>query len=216
MVTIEEESVSYNGRVVLRDVSLTIRPQERVALVGRSGAGKSTLLKLLYQRQVSGAALVPQDGALVKTLSVYHNVYMGRLDRHGTFYNLLNLAWPRRRDVEAVRDVLIKFRLDDKIFTLAGELSGGQQQRTAVARAIYQGGDMLLGDEPVSAVDEHQGRAVLEAINESYDTVILAMHDVKLALAYTDRVIGLKDGEILFDMPTAGLKASDIDHVYTG
>ncbi len=216
MVTIQDESVSYNGRVVLHDVSLTIRPQERVALVGRSGAGKSTLLKLLYQRQVSGAALVPQDGALVKTLSVYHNVYMGRLDRHGTFYNLLNLAWPRRREVAAVKDVLIKFRLDDKIFTPAGELSGGQQQRTAVARAIYQGGDMLLGDEPVSAVDEHQGRAVLEAINESYDTVILAMHDVKLALAYTDRVIGLKDGKILFDMPTAGLTTSDIDHVYTG
>ncbi|MEE8516121.1 MAG: ATP-binding cassette domain-containing protein [Alphaproteobacteria bacterium] len=216
MVTIQDESISYNGRVVLRDVSLTIRPKERVALVGRSGAGKSTLLKLLYQRQISGAALVPQDAALVKTLTVYHNVYMGRLDRHGTFYNLLNLAWPQHREVEAVKDVLIKFRLDDKIFTPAGELSGGQQQRTAVARAIYQGGDMLLGDEPVSAVDEHQGRAVLEAINESYDTVILAMHDVKLALAYTDRVIGLKDGEILFDMPTAGLKTSDIDHVYTG
>lgn len=215
MVTIQDENVSYNGRVVLRDVSLTIRPKERVALVGRSGAGKSTLLNLLYRRQISGAALVPQDSALVKTLSVYHNVYMGRLDRHGTFYNLLNLAWPRRREVEAVKGVLAKFRLDDKIFTPAGELSGGQQQRTAVARAIYQGGDMLLADEPVSAVDEHQGRAVLEAINESYDTVILAMHDVKLALAYTDRVIGLKDGEILFDMSTAGLKASDIDHVYT-
>ena len=215
MFDLEQASASYNGRVVLRDISLTIRPGERVALVGESGAGKSTLLNLLYQQHQARAALIPQDPALVWTLSVFHNVYIGSLHRHKSLYNLLNLVRPRAREVERVRPVLRRLGLEDKIFTPAGELSGGQRQRTAVGRALYQGRDVLLGDEPVSAVDVHQARAVLTAINEAHDTVILAMHDVDLALAFTDRVIGLKGGHIALDQPTSGLKPSDLDSLYT-
>ena len=215
MFDLDKASASYNGRVVLRDISLTVRPGERVALVGESGAGKSTLLNLLYQQHQARAALIPQDPALVWTLSVFHNVYIGSLHRHKSLYNLLNLVRPRAREVERVRQVLRRLGLEDKIFTPAGELSGGQRQRTAVGRALYQGRDVLLGDEPVSAVDVHQARAVLTAINEAHDTVILAMHDVDLALAFTDRVIGLKGGHIALDQPTSGLKQSDLDSLYT-
>ena len=215
MFDLDKASASYNGRVVLRDISLTVRPGERVALVGESGAGKSTLLNLLYQQHQARAALIPQDPALVWTLSVFHNVYIGGLHRHKSLYNLLNLVRPRAREVERVRPVLRRLALEDKIFTPAGELSGGQRQRTAVGRALYQGRDVLLGDEPVSAVDVHQARAVLTAINEAHDTVILAMHDVDLALAFTDRVIGLKGGHIALDQPTSGLKQSDLDSLYT-
>ena len=215
MFDLDKASASYNGRVVLRDISLTVRPGERVALVGESGAGKSTLLNLLYQQHQARAALIHHDPALVWTLSVFHNVYIGSLHRHKSLYNLLNLVRPRSREVERVRPVLQRLGLEDKIFTPAGELSGGQRQRTAVGRALYQGRDVLLGDEPVSAVDVHQARAVLTAINEAHDTVILAMHDVDLALAFTDRVIGLKGGHIALDSPTSGLKQSDLDSLYT-
>jgi len=207
-------SLGYNGRAVLRDLSFSIAAGERVALVGASGAGKSTLLAALYAQQKALTALVPQDGALVKQLSVYHNVYIGQLHRHSGIYNLINLLRPVRRHVAEVEVILGGLGLADKLFTAVGELSGGQQQRTAVARALYHGGDVLLGDEPVSAVDGLQSRVVLEAINAAYSTVVLAMHDVSLAIEYTTRIIGLKSGEIVLDVPSAGVSPADLTSLY--
>ena len=210
MFQLDDVEAGYNGRAVLHGVSLSIKPGERVALVGRSGAGKSTLLTLLYEQRKDRAALVPQEAALVRTLSVFHNVYAGRLDRHGALYNIANLIRPMRREVSAVRAVTDSLGLSDKLFEPAGELSGGQQQRTAVARALFHGGDALLGDETVSAVDEHQARAVLGAINAAFGTVVLAMHDTKLALEFTDRIIGLDHGRVVMDEPAAGLSPADL------
>src|ERR1700741_3227767 len=116
--------------------------------MGRSGAGKTTLLNLLYQRLADQVALIPQAAALVETLSGFHNVYMGRLDRRSTLCNLRNLVWPQRRMVGEVTAVLELVGLADKLFARAGELSGGQQQRTSVARALYNGRPVLIGDEP--------------------------------------------------------------------
>lgn len=215
MFELNNESAGYNGKTVLHDISLTVSQGERVALVGPSGAGKSTLLGLLYAQQKHQAALVPQVSALVRSLSVFHNVYIGRLHEHSAWYNLLNLIYPLRKEMDAVLPTLERLGMADKLLTAAGELSGGQQQRTGVARALYHGGVAILGDEPVSAVDAHQSRVVLEAINETYGTVVLAMHDVALALKYTDRLIGLRAGRIIFDSPTRGMKASDLDDFYT-
>src|SRR5437016_14059907 len=105
--------------------------------MGRSGAGKSTLLNLLHARLADKVALIPQAAALVKTLSVFHNVYMGRLDRHPTWYNLRTLVWPARRVVGEVAAVLDLVGLRDALVARAGELSGGQQQRAAGARAAF-------------------------------------------------------------------------------
>lgn len=210
-----EESIGYDGHEVLREISLRIDQGERVALVGKSGAGKSTLLQLFYRQQHAKTAIIPQDLGLVKLLSVFHNVYMARLHRHRTWYNLLNLMRPQRREVAAVRALVEQLQMgEDKLYAPVGKLSGGQQQRTAVARAIHQGEKILMADEPVSSVDEHQSRLVLEAINAAHDTVLLAMHDVDLALAYTDRVVGLKQGRIVMDQPTAELEATDLDCLY--
>lgn len=204
-------SIGYNGVAVLNEITLKIEAGERVAFVGPSGAGKSTLLDTLFRQQPRRAALVPQEYALVKNLSVFHNVYMGRLDRHSSAYNLLNLVHPLRREVEKVEPFLVTMGLEDKRESPVGELSGGQQQRTAVARALFQGGEALLGDEPVSSVDPLQSRKVLNTINNAYGTVVLAMHDVALALEFTHRLIGLKDGRVLFDRPTKSMTAEELD-----
>jgi phosphonate transport system ATP-binding protein len=113
-----------------------------------------------------------------------------------------------------VSSILTTLGLEEKLFTPVGELSGGQQQRTAVARALYHGGDVLLADEPVSAVDGLQSRAVLQAINAAYGTVVLAMHDVTLAIEYTTRIIGLKGGQVVMDVPSAGLSPADLTPLY--
>ncbi|MDE0812215.1 MAG: ABC transporter, partial [Alphaproteobacteria bacterium] len=77
-------------------------------------------------------------------------------------------------------------------------------------------GDALLGDEPVSSVDEHQSQSVLGSINAAYDTTILAMHDVDLALAFCDRIVGLDDGRIVLDSAAANMKRSDLMPLYRG
>lgn len=216
MLALSNASVHYAGQPVLRDVSLQIGAGEKVALVGRSGAGKSTLLRLLYEQHPVDVALVPQELGLVNALSVFHNVYMGRLNRHSALYNLANLLRPFRAEVAAVRPILERLDLDEKLYEPAGQLSGGQQQRTAVARALHHGGAVLMGDEPVSAVDEHQARRVLDAIVEGHDTVVLAMHDTALAIAYSDRIIGLDDGRITLDASSDGMRPGDLDELYGG
>ena len=216
LIDLQDASAGYNGRDVLHRVSLAIEHGERIALVGESGAGKSTLLRLLYQRCPVESSLVPYPLGLVNALTVFHNVYMGRLHRHSAWGNLRNLVRPAAAEVAAVHEILTKLRLDEVMFSTVGELSGGQQQRTAVGRALHQGCGMLLADEPVSAVDMHRARDILESINESNETVVLAMHDRVLALEYTDRVVGIRGGRIVLDQPTKGMKPSDLDSVYTG
>jgi len=200
----------YNGRPVLFDVDLVVRTNERVAVMGRSGAGKSTLLGLLYAQRPDDVALVPQASALVKPLSVFHNVYMGRLDRHSTAYNLRNLVWPATRNVAEVKNVLASVGLEGEIFNAAGALSGGQQQRTSVARALYNGRPILIGDEPVSALDRVQGGNILTLLKGRYETIVLALHDVHHALEHADRIVVLEHGRKIIDEPSGALTANDL------
>ena len=214
MFQLGNEDIGYGDSVVLRDISLSINAGERVALVGKSGAGKSTLLSLLHRRYPKHTALIPQDPGLVRSLSVFHNIYMGSLNRHSSFYNLLNLMWPREAELDRVRPLVEHLNLADKLFVRAGELSGGQQQRTAICRALLQGGEAVLADEPVSAADNHQSRVILDALRECFDTTVLAMHDVDLALEYSSRIIGIKDGTVAYDAPTQDLTRRDLDFLY--
>jgi phosphonate transport system ATP-binding protein len=200
----------YGGRPVLFDIDLTVGVGERIALMGRSGAGKSTLLGLLYAQRPQDVALVPQASALVKPLSVFHNVYMGRLDRHSTAYNLRNLAWPAASEVAEVREVLASVGLEGELFSAAGALSGGQQQRTSVARALYNGRPVLVGDEPVSALDRVQGSDVLSLLRRHHKTLVLALHDVHLALEHADRIVVLEHGRKIIDEPASALTANDL------
>jgi phosphonate transport system ATP-binding protein len=195
---------------VLFDIDLTVRAGERVAVMGRSGAGKSTLLGLLYAQRPADVALVPQASALVRPLSVFHNVYMGRLDRHSTFYNLRNLVWPAAARVAEVHRVLEAVGLEAEIFKTAGALSGGQQQRTSVARALYNGRPILVGDEPVSALDRVQGSEILSLLGRSHETLVLALHDVHLALEHAGRIVAIEHGRKVIDQPSGALTANDL------
>ena len=121
LLQLKDESAGYNGKEILRGLNVTIDPGERIALVGESGAGKSTLLRLFYERLGAKAALMPQDSALVQALTVFHNVYMGRLHQRSVWRNLRNLVLPARADVEEVRKVLVPLRLEEKIFSGVGE-----------------------------------------------------------------------------------------------
>ena len=216
LVDLRNASAGYDGHAVLHDIDLTIHVGERIAVMGRSGAGKTTLLNLLHQQLAEQVALIPQAAALVKTLSVFHNVYMGRLDRHSTWYNLHTLVWPRHSDVSEIESVLDRVGLADKLFAAAGTLSGGQQQRTSVARALYNGRSVVIGDEPVSALDRVQAADILAELCARHETAILALHDIPLALANVDRIVVIDEGRIGLDAPARTLSPADLVPYYGG
>lgn len=210
LLSLRQESAGFAGRPVLHCIDLDIQEGEHVAIMGRSGAGKSTLLQLIYTRLADQAALVPQAAALVGNLSVFHNVYMGRLDRHSALRNLRMLAWPAAAELEVVRHVLEGVGLAEQLRARAGALSGGQQQRVSVARALYNARPVVIGDEPVSALDRRQGAVILCRMAETHGTMILALHDIGLALDYADRVVMLDAGRIVLNSPASAVRDTDL------
>ena len=217
MLNFSGEALSYGRTTVLSDVDFTLRPGERVVLLGRSGAGKSTLLNAAYARMAESfpdIALIPQEHGLVPQLSVFHNVYMGRLDAHGAAYNLANLVWPFRAERRAITPVLETVGLDGFARATVETLSGGQKQRTALARAIHRGGRVLIGDEPVSAVDERHAAALIDELGRRFGTILLALHDEALARRIATRLVGIRAGRIFFDRPTADVSDRDIHDLY--
>ena len=207
-------SAAYDNEPVLHDISLRIERGEKVVIIGPSGAGKSTLLKKMYEAQQQHCAFIHQDFALVPQLSAFHNVCISRLDLNGTLHNLLNLIRPRKDEQQRVLPILESLHMGDKLFTPVHALSGGQQQRVSVARAIYRGSEIVLGDEPVSSIDPHQANAVLNIIKDSAPTVVLSLHDVDLALELFDRIVGLRDGRIFFDLPSADVEQNMLAELY--
>ena len=214
MFQLTNANLGYKQSSVLRNISLEINEGERVALVGESGAGKSTLLAALQSQLQNEVTLIPQDLGLVNNLSVFHNIYIGRLNTYSSVYNLLNLAWPQKREVQKIKPLVERLSLVDKLFKPTGELSGGQQQRTAICRALFQGGSAIIGDEPVSAVDNHMANIIMETLIAKFPTVVLALHDVDLAIKFSTRIIGIKDGAICFDQSTIDLSRQDLDFLY--
>lgn len=214
MLDLESAHASYQDKIVLTDITLHVPAGQKLALIGCSGAGKSTLLKLLYEQRPKDIALVPQDYGLVSSLSVFHNVYMGQLGRQPLWYNLINLIRPLKQPVAEVVQILERLQLSDKLFEPVGQLSGGQQQRTAIARAMMQNGAILFADEPVSSLDEQQSNWVMKLLCQRFETLVLAMHDIDLALRYCDRIVGLDHGRISLDASTSNLQRSDLLDIY--
>ncbi|WP_449429766.1 phosphonate ABC transporter ATP-binding protein [Pseudomonas putida] len=231
-----------HGQVrALEAVSLRIEQGERVAIIGPSGAGKSSLLHLMAtaiepsagrlelfgeqpwalgagarQRLRARVGLVHQAPPLPPRQRVVTAVLAGRLGQWGTLRGLLNLLYPT--DLPGVRQALAELGLADKLFVQCGQLSGGQLQRVGIARALYQRPEVLLTDEPVSAMDPVLADHSLALLNRHAHangvTLVASLHAVDLALAHFPRVIGIREGRVAFDCPAAVVTQQLLDALY--
>ncbi|MFJ4347186.1 phosphonate ABC transporter ATP-binding protein [Pseudomonas sp. NPDC089401] len=231
-----------HGQVrALESVSLHIDKGERVAIIGPSGAGKSSLLHLMAtavqpssghlelfgaqpwamsagarQRLRARIGLVHQAPPLPPRQRVVTAVLAGRLGQWGLLRGLLNLVYPT--DLPGVRQVLAELGLADKLFVQCGQLSGGQLQRVGIARALYQRPDLLLTDEPVSAMDPVLADHSLALLNRHAQangvTLVASLHAVELALAHFPRVIGIREGQVAFDCRAKAVTEHLLDALY--
>lgn len=240
MITLTNVSVTYPGAVeALRPLSLTLAEGGFTVLLGRSGAGKSTLLRclnLLVQptfgsievegigRLVSGpavrrhrcrTAMIFQLHQLLSRYSALHNVLLGRLPYHGTVRSLFPL--PAADQVLALR-CLERVGLLEKAQTRVDSLSGGQRQRVGIARALCQEPRILLADEPVASLDPATAGEVMTLLQDVSRsdrlTAVVSLHQVELAREFAQRVIGLRDGNVVFDGPTDRLDATAVRRIY--
>ncbi len=211
---LRQANLGYQQHQVLRALDLRIARGEKVALLGESGAGKTTLLRHLREQCPQQVAWCPQQSGLVPMLSVFHNIFMGRLEQHGFFYNFANLVHPFKRATAEVAAIAGVVGVQEKLFTSVEKLSGGQQSRTSLARALYQHKPVFIGDEPVSAVDEVQADQLMQLICSRHETVVVALHDVELALRHCSRIIGLRAGVIELDQPAANCSAATLCRLY--
>ena len=224
----------------LVDIDVSIGVGERVALLGASGAGKSTMLDVIAglvaptsgEVEVLGSPIsaldtrslrehrarvgvVRQAHGLPGQLRVIHNVNGGRLGSWSTWRSLTSLIRPHGR--ADVAEALERVGLPGIADRRTDELSGGQQQRVAVARALIQDPDLILADEPVSAIDPTLSDDVLSLLAEptpQHRTLVVSLHDPELARRHVDRVIGLRDGRLAFDVKTADLSHVQLDRLY--
>jgi phosphonate transport system ATP-binding protein len=240
VVALEDVSVRYGAQHALQSITLSIRSGERVALIGPSGAGKSSLLGLLNATvgassgavTVEGSAVrdddrwrrdhgrfvatIPQQLHLTGALRVIHNVNAGRLADWSLARALWSLLSPR--EIAEAREVLRLVGIEEKLFARTDELSGGEQQRVAIARALRQSPRLLLADEPTASLDPARAAEVMRLLGEVAAKVgcalIVSQHDVGLALATCDRIIGLRAGVVQFDRLAAEVSADEVDALY--
>jgi len=157
--------------------------------------------------------MIFQQFNLIPRLDVLTNVLTGRLQRHGTMSALLGRFSAGERTEALV--ILERFGLLDVALQRAGTLSGGQQQRVAICRALLQEPWLVLADEPIASLDPHNARVVMQALkrinHEDGLTVLANLHHLDVVRAYCDRVIGMRDGRLIFDGTPVDLTA---DHVF--
>ncbi|MBU1141051.1 MAG: phosphonate ABC transporter ATP-binding protein [Firmicutes bacterium] len=235
------DKVYPNGFQALKNINLEIYDGEFVAIIGLSGAGKSTLLRTINKihpitggelyidgQDVSkvqgqelrvlrrGIGMIFQSFNLVKRMSVFKNVLAGRVAYHSTFKTIFGL-FPVR-DKTIALEALDKMGILEKAYVRADQLSGGQQQRVALARSLAQEPTVILADEPVASLDPITTLQVMDdfaRINKEFKITIIAnMHHVDLAMKYSTRIVGIKDGEIVFDGPVAELTEDKLVEVY--
>lgn len=211
---LENHTISYDDNAILSNINLHIKKGEKVALLGGSGSGKSTLLKNLFEMQKENTSYIPQELGLVQNLNVFHNVYISLLDENSTFYNIRNFVKPVKNEITKINDILEKLYLDEKIFSKVSSLSGGQKQRAAIARSLHANKQILLADEPISALDERLSQIVIDSIKEKYETIVCSLHNVQSALNNFDRIIGLNHGKIVLDKNSSEITSEDTTMLY--
>ena len=207
-------TASFGGERVIGPLALKVKEGDQVALVGKSGAGKSTLIRLIHQQVDGQSSLVPQELGLVNALPVFHNVFMGQLDKHATWYNTVTLVRPFKQDRKQVLELLDALKMSEKLWIPTASLSGGQRQRVAIARALYRNAPVLFADEPISALDGPMAHHVMQLLRDRFKTSVIALHDVEMAMKYCNRIVGIQNGQVALDEPTDQLAAADIMSLY--
>ncbi len=233
--------VHPNGYRAINGVTFSVATGERVAVIGPSGAGKTSLLRLIATalRPSSGAVrtlgldpwhldraalrrlrarigLVHQAPPLPLRQRVVTAVLSGRLGQWPLWKSLGSLLYPA--DISGARDELARMEIADKLFERCDRLSGGQLQRVGVARVLYQRPALILTDEPVSAVDPALSDRVISELSREAQargvTLVASLHAVDLALHWFPRIIGLRGGEIAFDLPPVRITDDMLRELY--
>ena len=227
---------SYGSVQALEDVDFAVRPGETVALVGDNGAGKSTLVKILCgalqpdsgslhiggeevqltgprDARSRGVSVVYQDLALVDGFDVAHNVFLGRMPTRW-------LRVDRRRMIKETRRVLGELTVSlPSVRTPVRFLSGGQRQAVAIARAVHQGGQLLIMDEPTAALGVQEGTKVLQLIENLKGrelAILVVSHNLEHVFAIADRIVVLRGGRVAGSREKLSATHSDIVHMIVG
>ena len=229
-----------NGYVALADISLQAQQGESIALIGPSGAGKTTLLNtigtacsptqgsitVLGQAPAATGAVLRQLRTRIGTVHqaapipprqrVVTAVLAGKLGQWPVWKSLASLVYPQ--DIAGARQALQRVHLADKLFVRCDQLSGGQLQRVGIARVLYQEAQLILADEPVSALDPTLALETVQLLVQEAKarnaTLVASLHAVELARTCFDRLIGIRDGRIAFDVPAADVRDAQLQALY--
>ena len=230
-----------NGVTALSDVSFSVEAGEFVSVIGPSGAGKTTLIRILDGAEhcdsgeviLSGSHLehargrekaciqkrigtIYQDFALVENVSVLQNVLNAALPDMHFLPAVFGLFGRQRREQAAA--LLQRVGLADKLEEPVHNLSGGQKQRVAIARALMRRPELLLADEPVASLDPVTGHQILTLLKELQQqdglTVIMNSHNLAMSQEFSDRLLGLSGGRLLYDGPVSGATEEVLSAIY--
>ena len=225
----------------LRDASILIASGEQVAIIGPSGAGKTTLLSALacalqptlgnvmidghdpwqlsrpqLQLLRGRLYLAPQVPPLPPRQRVVTSVLAGSLPAMGFWTSLRSLFYPQ--NISGAYAALEKFDLSEKIFDRVDRLSGGERQRVGLARALVSPATLWLIDEPLSALDPTRAKQVMDSLLAEARargvTLVMTLHQVDVALARFERIVGLRDGKVAFDLPVREVTSEVLRQLY--
>lgn len=227
-ITASHPAAKPGASPALRSLDLSIATGEQVAVIGPSGAGKTTLLQVLscslkpaqgrvllndvepwglstrlLQRLRGQLFVAPQVPPLPPRQRVVTSVLAARLPAMGLWASIKSLFYPS--DIPAAYDALDRFDVADKLFDRVDRLSGGERQRVGLARALLAPASFWLVDEPLSALDPTRARLAIETLTQQalakQVTLVATLHQVDVAIAHFPRVVGMRDGRVVFDLP---------------
>ena len=241
LLELKNVSLYNKDNIRVKDINLTVKKGEKIALIGKSGAGKSTLISIangslkpnegvvkwkghkinkISKRESSNIGTIWQDLSLIEELNVAQNINCGALGKHNFFWALKNLLGIL--DKELCQECLKAVYLQKKyLYSYISKLSGGQKKRIAIARLLRQEPEIVLGDEPFSNLDPMLSKNILDLlINQKEffsiqipNTILISLHQINLINNF-NRVIGLKNGEIILDKPFQDITQSQIDSIF--
>lgn len=241
VLEIQNLSKSYKSVLALKDISLSVKKGEFVAIIGRSGAGKSTLLRCINRliEPSSGRILIDntdvgalnhrslrklrtkigmifQHYNLVHRQTVIENVLHGRLGYKSTLGGMLGLY--SEAEKQHAWHILSQLGLEDQIHKRCDQLSGGQKQRVGIARALVQDPRIILCDEPIASLDPGSAKTIMDHLSrisrEMGITILINLHQVDVAIKYADRVIGIQGGSVVYDGSPKKLNKKAVAAIY--